>query len=75
MKCGFDHAVKNPGKCTKNTYVLRKRGTDVPTIDPNTNEMIELVSEDGTETIHFEIPATSSIFLRSSSRMRNQCGT
>ena len=19
MKCGFDHAVKNPGKCTKNT--------------------------------------------------------
>ena len=59
MKCGFDHAVKNPGKCTKNTYVLRKRGTDVPTIDPNTNEMIELVSEDGTETRHFEIPATS----------------
>ena len=29
MKCGFDHARKNPGKCTKNTYVLRKRGTDV----------------------------------------------
>ena len=59
MKCGFDHAVKNPGKCTKNTYVLRKRGTDVPTIDPNTNEMIESMSEDGTETRHFEIPATS----------------
>ena len=59
MKCGFDHAVKNPGKCTKNTYVLRKRGTDVPTIDPNTNEMIESMSDDGTETRHFEIPATS----------------
>ena len=59
MKCGFDHARKNPGKCTKNTYVLRKRGTEKPTTDPNTNEMIELVSEDGTETRHFEIPATS----------------
>ena len=59
MKCGFDHAVKNPGKCTKNTYVLRKRGTEKPTTDPNTNEMIALVSEDGTETRHFEIPATS----------------
>ena len=59
MKCGFDHARKNPGKCTKNTYVLRKRGTEKPTTDPNTNEMIELVSEDGTETRHFEIPARS----------------
>ena len=59
MKCGFDHALKNPAKCTKNTYVLRKRGTEIPTVDPSTNESIEAESEDGVATRHFEIPATS----------------
>merc|ERR1719238_1432075 len=26
MKCGFHHVVNNPSRCTKITYVLRKRG-------------------------------------------------
>jgi iron complex transport system substrate-binding protein len=59
MKCGFHHAVNNPSRCTKITYVLRKRGTAIPTTDPHTNESIETTNEDGVQTRHFEIPATS----------------
>ena len=59
MKCGFHHAVNNPSRCTKITYVLRKRGTAIPTTDPHTNESIETTNEDGVRTRHFEIPATS----------------
>ena len=54
-KCAFEYALKNPQNCERQTYVLRKRAMQKPTVDPVTLEPIE--GNNGTTVKHFEIPA------------------